>query len=202
MKEILIDGLHEIRKDFKEGDYKKQIANILTMSRLISPFVLIPLAYFNKILFCVIMVAIFSLTDLFDGYFARKYNAVSKFGKYLDCLVDKVYALSLLISFVFFPWVSKYLMVYLLIIIALEILIAILNLSSYFQNLQPFSTKIGKIKTGFLFISFLLLYLTNLISIPKNLIIILLVLTILLQIDALLSYIVQRKKNNSRSSLS
>ena len=194
MKKILIEGLKEIRNDFKNGNYKKQIANILTMSRLISPFVLIPLAYCNKILFCVIMVGLFSLTDLFDGYFARKYKAVTMFGKYLDCLVDKIYALSLLISFLLFPWLPKDLLIYLVIIIVFEILIAILNLSSYFQNLQPFSTKIGKVKTVFLFISFLLLYLNKLLSVPKVLLIILLILTITLQFITLISYIVQRKK--------
>ena len=88
--------LKKVKNDFKTGNIKKQIANILTASRLLAPFILIPLMYFQKLKLFVIVIIFFALTDTFDGYFARKYEAVSKLGAYLDAVVDKVFALSLL----------------------------------------------------------------------------------------------------------
>ena len=43
-----------------------------------------------------------ALTDLFDGYFARKFNMVSKLGAYADPMTDKMFYL------VAFPTLVKY----------------------------------------------------------------------------------------------
>ncbi|MGD1997687.1 MAG: CDP-alcohol phosphatidyltransferase family protein [Candidatus Dependentiae bacterium] len=40
-----------------------------------------------------------NITDFFDGYFARKYNAASKTGTYLDALADKVLVISTYAAF-------------------------------------------------------------------------------------------------------
>ena len=104
MIDILKNGLRNMNNDIQNGNIKKQIANILTLSRFFSPFVLLPLYYLNKTTLFIIMIIIFCLTDTFDGYFARRYNAVSQFGKYLDAVVDKIFAATLLI-----PVLSNYL---------------------------------------------------------------------------------------------
>ena len=52
--------------------------------------------YFRIISF--IIVVCVSLTDALDGYYARKYNLISKLGEYLDPFADKVFILSLLFT--------------------------------------------------------------------------------------------------------
>ena len=195
MKEKILNDFKQIKKDLKTGNYKKQIANILTASRLLSPFVLIPLIILNKLLPAVIMVIIFALTDTFDGYFARKYNAVSTFGKYLDAVVDKVFALSLLIPIIIRSELnlSSYSLIFVNII--LELVIAIINIYTFFKDMNPSSTILGKVKTIFLFALLGLLYLNKLTTINSIYILSLIIMTILFQILAIISYFEMIKDN-------
>ena len=183
-----------IKKDFKEKNIKGQLANILTSSRLLAPFILIPLMYFNKLNIFLIMIIIFSLTDAFDGYFARKYNAVSEFGKYLDALVDKIFALSLLIPIIIKTTLNTNNFNLVLIIIILEIFISILNTYSFIKKLNPSSTIYGKIKTYILFILLGILYLSKVINIKNIILEIFIIITIIFQVISLISYLFQIKK--------
>ena len=69
------------------------ISNYLTFLRIVSiPFVLIPLQSENpnsSLLAAVIFTSAF-VTDWLDGFVARKKNLITKFGKILDPLADKL----------------------------------------------------------------------------------------------------------------
>jgi CDP-diacylglycerol--glycerol-3-phosphate 3-phosphatidyltransferase len=74
------------------------LANRITLARIaLSPlcafFLLTGLLGLAALLFILL-----SLTDLIDGYVARKYNQVSELGKMLDPLADKVLVLTVLIG--------------------------------------------------------------------------------------------------------
>ena len=194
MKNEIIEDFKRIKKDFQTGNYKRQLANMLTASRLLSPFILIPLICFDKLSIAVIMVILFSLTDTFDGYFARKYNAVSLFGKYLDAVVDKVFALSLLVSIIIVSDLNLNNYSLIFVNILLELVIAFLNIYAFFKNLEPSSTIFGKIKTIFLFSLVGLLYLNKLIVVKDIYILIFIIITIIMQILAIISYIKLIKK--------
>jgi len=87
-----------------EGSKQMTLANKLTLSRVVMIPVMIvfiymksmesPLGFFNDILLNQLIFAILfvlaSLTDLLDGYVARKYNQITTFGKFLDPIADKV----------------------------------------------------------------------------------------------------------------
>lgn len=83
---------------------KKKIPNILTGMRL----VLIPV--FAAVFFLVSPVwalGVFALacwTDLFDGMLARKWDAVSDFGKLADPVADKVMQITALVCLVIRGW--------------------------------------------------------------------------------------------------
>jgi len=193
MKNELKEELKTIKKDLKNKEYKKQIANFLTSLRLLAPFVLIPLFITKKLKIAIIMIILFSLTDAFDGYFARKYNAISKFGKCLDCVVDKVFALTILISILIINQEASYFKL-IIVNIILEVIITVINTYSFFKKLNPASTKLGKLKTIFLFSLLALIFLNNLVKINSKFIIIFNIITIIFQIATIISYIFQIKK--------
>lgn len=73
----------------------RYVPNILTAMRVL----LIPVFYYAfmhegfilpKRYFAMLVFLMASLTDLFDGYIARKYNAVTSFGKVSDPFADKM----------------------------------------------------------------------------------------------------------------
>lgn len=85
----------------------KQIPNILTFGRLVLTFVVLVMILYephvsNKSMFLDITFVLFvisGLTDVFDGYAARKLKVASKFGRMLDPFVDKVLVCGAFICF-------------------------------------------------------------------------------------------------------
>lgn len=168
----------------------KKIPNILTSIRIISiPFIIIFFAL-NKIEIAIILSIFTAITDCFDGFIARKFNATSEFGAKLDAVSDKFFAGGLLITLsIKFP--------FLLISVLFELLISITNLYYYFKKEKPKTIIIGKIKTIFLFISVILGFISCFkVQFIKSMYI-LLAITIILQVITLVTYI---KKGIKKSS--
>src|SRR5690606_25602520 len=83
----------------------KNIPNILTIFRIIIIPILILSFYIPSLAANFIVASLFliaSITDFFDGYFARSLKAQSNFGKCLDPIADKllvIVAITMLIHF-------------------------------------------------------------------------------------------------------
>ena len=78
------------------------LPNILTFWRiLMTPCFSIFLFYDHRsataLALCIFVIDM--LTDIYDGYYARKHNLVTDYGRFLGPLADKVMILSALISF-------------------------------------------------------------------------------------------------------
>ena len=81
----------------------KNVPNILTVSRIFAVLIFVVLATFAEKSFmsadairyvrlsAYILAILAGLTDLLDGYIARRYNFVSDFGALMDPLADKIF---------------------------------------------------------------------------------------------------------------
>jgi len=68
----------------------KKIPNILTISRIVLAPVFFILFIYNYYYLALACFCFASITDFLDGFLARKFNIVSKFGQLYDPLADKI----------------------------------------------------------------------------------------------------------------
>ena len=87
----------------------KKVPNVLTVIRAILVPIFMVLVIFpiipGEIALRIVSASLFlaiSLTDMLDGQIARKYNAVSDFGKFLDPIADKLLVMGGMLSLVIF----------------------------------------------------------------------------------------------------
>ena len=72
--------------------------NFITVGRIfLAPIILIFLIFGNYLI-CLLLFFLAGLTDYFDGYLARKYNAESQLGEILDPIADKILIVFILIG--------------------------------------------------------------------------------------------------------
>ncbi|MFC1553547.1 CDP-alcohol phosphatidyltransferase family protein [candidate division KSB1 bacterium] len=91
----------------------------------------------------VITILLIVFTDIFDGYFARKFDQVTELGKILDPVADKIGAISLCIALMFFRDLPFWIV---LLIILRDVLILITG--SYIMRKRgfiPISNLTGKL---------------------------------------------------------
>lgn len=74
-----------------------KLPNVLTVLRILLTLIFLVLIFKQGLLpksFAFFIFLMASFTDFFDGYFAKKYNGVSNFGKLMDPVADKFLILS------------------------------------------------------------------------------------------------------------
>jgi len=123
------------------------LPNKLTLARiLLSPvfmvFLLIDNVYSRY--FATLIFLIAALTDLYDGYIARKYGVVTGFGKFMDPLADKILVSTAFISFVALGYVKAWMI---LVIIVREFLITGLRSLAAYKGMVIMPTILAQVKT-------------------------------------------------------
>lgn len=128
------------------------LPNKLTVMRVILiPFFVAALLYDNgssqtmRVVANVIFI-VASLTDLFDGKIARKYNLVTNFGKFMDPLADKLLVCSALICLIQLGQLPAWVVI---IIISREFIISGFRLVASDSGIVIAASYWGKFKTVF-----------------------------------------------------
>lgn len=136
----------------------KHIPNILTIIRfLLIPIILIYIFTGNYILALVVF-TISALTDIADGFIARKFNLVSNFGKLMDPLADKLTQIATLTSLV----IKDIIPIWILIIVISKEFIMICGASFlYGKDVVVYSKWYGKLSTVLLYIAIVFSLLTK-----------------------------------------
>ena len=101
-----------------------------------------------------VLFIIASLTDLFDGKIARKYNMVTNFGKFMDPLADKLLVCSTLICLIELGQLAAWVVI---VIISREFIISGFRLVAADNGVVIAASYWGKFKTTFQMIAVILL---------------------------------------------
>ena len=129
----------------------QSLPNLLTLSRIVVIPALIAAFYLpepsaNWVAFAIFLAA--SITDYFDGYFARRQDAQSDLGRFLDPLADKLLVAAAVLMLVAYDRIGDWDVLAAIVIVCREILVS--GLREFLAGLSigvPVS-KLAKWKTG------------------------------------------------------
>lgn len=127
---------------------KINVPNVLTIFRiLLTPLFIICLFYPYQYarLWALLIFIIASVTDAFDGHYARKYDQVTRHGKFLDPLADKILVSSAFISFAILGLVPYWMVT---LIIFRDLFVTGLRMVMESQGFTMITSRIAKVKTG------------------------------------------------------
>ena len=130
------------------------IPNILSLIRLcLIPVIVVQYVVLQQYIVAAIITVISGLTDVLDGFIARKYNMVTMLGKFLDPIADKVLVSTALILICASIQVaskeifSVVIAVCVAIILARELIVSGFRIVAASSGLVLAADKLGKIKT-------------------------------------------------------
>lgn len=126
------------------------LPNWLTLSRILVIPIIVVLVLMDNLTaqwFALSLYIVAALTDFFDGYLARKMNAVSSLGRMLDPIADKLIVGALLVVFAFNGSFDATLTVAAVLIMLREIAVAGLREHLGSEQITVHVSKIAKYKT-------------------------------------------------------
>ncbi len=167
----------------------KHVPNILTVIRILLIPVIVVFIFTGNYILAFVFFTISGITDIADGFIARKFNLVSNFGKLMDPLADKLTQIATLASLVF----TNIIPIWILLIVFLKEFIMICGASFlYGKDVVVYSRWYGKLATVLFYIAIvisLLLKQFNLNGIWQNLDLGLYILALVATIFSLIMYV-------------
>jgi CDP-diacylglycerol--glycerol-3-phosphate 3-phosphatidyltransferase len=127
-------------------------ANAVTLARIGSgPLLLVLLAFPGKSasLFFALFFLVIALTDLLDGWLARNWDMVTRVGKLMDPLADKLLVMTAMIVLVALGRVPLWAVPLVVIVLAREIGVTGLRAMASAEGVVLGASSLGKWKTGF-----------------------------------------------------
>lgn len=147
----------------------KHIPNALTILRFILiPFIIVYIVK-EQYLVAFIFLTLSGLTDVLDGFIARKFNFITNFGKLIDPLADKTTQVSILVTLA----LKNIIPMWILLIVFIKEFVMISGASFlYGKELVVSSRWYGKLATVLFYLaivsSFVIKYWNNIASVPEN----------------------------------
>ena len=171
------------------------LPNLLTIVR----FILVPfMTYFlicENFTLAILLYVIASITDVVDGFIARKFNLVTQLGKFLDPLADKLLQFSALVGL----WVVNLIPLWIVIIFFLkEIFMGIGAIKLLQKNIVVQSKWFGKLSTIFFFLAIIASMLTPFIKTLSTYILPLFILALLSLLFAFIMYLLNFIKEEQK----
>lgn len=172
------------------------LANKLTLIRIILvPFFLIFISIDNiySIIIATVIFIIAALTDKLDGYIARSRNQITKFGKFMDPLADKLLVTSALVALVEYGMVPTWMA---MIIIGREFAVTGLRSIAASEGIVIAASWWGKIKTVTQMIAIICALITLIFrwQYLKNVTYIILIIAVIATLVSGIDYFVKNKK--------
>ncbi len=128
----------------------KYVPNILTVIRILLIPVIVVFIFTGNYILAFVFFTISGITDIADGFIARKFNLVSNFGKLMDPLADKLTQIATLASLVF----THIIPIWILLIVFLKEFIMICGASFlYGKDVVVYSRWYGKLATVLFYIA-------------------------------------------------
>lgn len=167
----------------------RYIPNILSIIRfLLIPFIVTTIINNNYII-SLVFITLSGITDVLDGFIARKFNFITIIGKLLDPLADKFTQIFTIGALVY----SNIIPLWILIVVIFKELTMIIGASFlYGKDVVVYSKWYGKLSTVLFFIAALVSIVLNELNIQnsfKNIDLILYSLAIICTLASLLAYI-------------
>ena len=153
----------------KIKDLCRHIPNALTILRFILiPFIIIYIVK-DKYIEAFVFLTISGLTDVLDGFIARKFNFITNFGKLIDPLADKTTQVSILVTLA----LKNIIPMWILVIVFIKEFVMISGASFlYGKELVVSSKWYGKLATVLFYLaivsSFFIKYWNNIAATPEN----------------------------------
>ncbi|WIV11449.1 CDP-diacylglycerol--glycerol-3-phosphate 3-phosphatidyltransferase [Proteiniborus sp. MB09-C3] len=162
------------------------IPNILTTVRffLVPIFVIVFYSSLeNNVLYAALVFALAGVTDVLDGYIARTYHMVTKWGVAMDPLADKLMQLTVLICFTS----KSYIPIWVIIVVGIKEMLMVIGAlflyCSVDKTLIP-ANKFGKIAT----IAFYVAILSIAFNFPETINFLLILIAVVLTLIAFINY--------------
>lgn len=136
----------------------KHVPNILTILRFLFIPIILYFIFAGNYIVGFIFFTISGITDILDGFIARKYNFISNFGKLMDPLADKLTQISVLASLVIVDIIP----VWILVIVVLKELIMVIGASFlYGKDVVVYSKWYGKLATVLFYLAIVISLITK-----------------------------------------
>ena len=136
----------------------KHIPNILTILRFIFIPIILYFIYTDNYVLGIVFFTLSGITDVLDGFIARRFNLISNLGKLMDPLADKLTQISVLASLVKLDIIPFWILV---IVIFKELLMIVGASFLYGKDVVVYSKWYGKLATVLFYLAIVVSLITK-----------------------------------------